>query len=102
MIEIPGQPAVQPASGQVCAMFACDIADFTRPDRDDEIQLHLRRALYDMLRDAFSGSGMPWEPCESHARGDGALRIIPPRTPAPPALAPPPRRPPSQSRPPEP
>jgi hypothetical protein len=66
MIEIPGQPAVQAASGQVCAMFACDIADFTRPDRDDEIQLHLRRALYDMLRDAFSGSGMPWEHCEYH------------------------------------
>jgi hypothetical protein len=35
-------------------MFACDIAGSTRPERDDEIQFHLRRALHDMLRDAFS------------------------------------------------
>lgn len=82
MIEIPGHPAVQPAGGQVCTMFACDIADFTRPDRDDEIQLHLRRVLYDMLRDAFTGSGVPWEHCEYHDRGDGALVILPPGTPA--------------------
>lgn len=82
MIQAPGQPAVQPASGQVCTMFACDIAGSTRPDRDDEIQFHLRRALHDMLRDAFSGSGMPWDQCEYHDRGDGGLVLIPPGTPA--------------------
>lgn len=82
MIETPGQPRVQPARGQVCAMFACDIADFTRADRDDDIQLHLRDALYDMLRDAFSGSGIVWEHCEYHDRGDGALIMIPPGIPA--------------------
>jgi hypothetical protein len=81
MIQTPSQPAPQPTSGQLCAMFACDIAGFTRPDRDDEIQLHLRRALSEMLRDAFRGSGMPWEQCEYHDRGDGALIIIPPGTP---------------------
>jgi class 3 adenylate cyclase len=82
VMEIPGKPAPQPASGQVCAMFACDIADFTGPGRNDEIQLYLRRALYDMLRDAFTGSGLPWEQCEYHDRGDGALVIIPPGAPA--------------------
>jgi hypothetical protein len=82
MIQVPSQPAVQPPSGQLCTMFACDIKDFTRPDRDDEIQLHLRRALYDMLGDAFSGSGIPWDQCEYHDRGDGGLVVIPPSIPA--------------------
>jgi hypothetical protein len=82
MIEVPSQPAVQPPSGQICTMFACDIKDFTRPDRDDEIQLHLRHALHEILRDAFSGSGMPWDQCEYHDRGDGGLVVIPPGIPA--------------------
>ena len=86
MIEIPGPPAVQPASGQVCAMCGCDIVGFTRGDRDDDIQLHLRKALYGILRDAFQGSfqgtGVAWEHCEYHDRGDGALIMIPSGAPA--------------------
>jgi hypothetical protein len=60
VIQIPGDPAAQPASGQVCAMFAVDIAGFTRADRDSEICLYLRRSLYQILQDAFQGSGLPW------------------------------------------
>ena len=67
------------ASGQVCAMFAVDIAGYT--DRDEEIQLHLRGALYEMLRAAFGACGIPWERCQLHDRGDGALIIIPPGIP---------------------
>jgi hypothetical protein len=48
-------------SGQVCAMLAVDIAEFTRADRDDEIQLHLRTSLYGILREALAASGMPRE-----------------------------------------
>jgi len=93
MIQAPGQPAVQPPpSGQVCTMFACDIAGFARPGRDDEVQLYLRRALHDMLRDAFTGSGIPWEQCEYHDRGDGGLVLIPPGTPAQAAIDPLPGR----------
>lgn len=66
------------AGGRVCGMFAVDIAGYT--DRDEEIQLHLRRALYEILRAAFGASGMPWERCQPHDRGDGALIILPPGT----------------------
>jgi class 3 adenylate cyclase len=80
MIPAPGQPAARPPEGQLCAMFGCDIAGFTRPSRDEEIQLHLRHALYDMLRDAFTVSGVPWDRAGYHDRGDGALIIAPPGT----------------------
>jgi class 3 adenylate cyclase len=68
------------ADGQVCAMFAVDIADYT--SRDEEIQLFLRRALYQMLAAAFTASGVPWERCRRQDRGDGALVVIPPGTPS--------------------
>jgi len=64
---------------QLCAMFAVDIAGYT--DRDEEIQLHLRGALYDMLRSAFDASGIPWTRCQRQDRGDGVLIIIPPDIP---------------------
>jgi class 3 adenylate cyclase len=80
MTQIHSQPAVRLPGGQLCAMFGCDIAGSA--DRDEEIQLHLRRALYFILRDAFGGSGIPWDQCEYHDRGDGALVITPPGTPA--------------------
>jgi hypothetical protein len=81
MIQVPG-PATLPASGQVCAMLAVDIAGFTRADRDSEIHLYLRRSLYQILQDAFEGSGLPWAECHHEDRGDGVLVIIPPHVPA--------------------
>jgi class 3 adenylate cyclase len=82
MTSIPSQPAAQLPGGQLCAMFGCDIVGFTRPGRDEEIQFYLRGALATILRDAFRGSGIAWEQCEYHDRGDGALIITPPGTPA--------------------
>jgi hypothetical protein len=79
MIDLPGVPAAQRANGQVCAMFAVDIARFTRSDRDSEIRLYLRRSLYQILEDAFEGSGLPWASCHREDRGDGVLVIVPPR-----------------------
>jgi hypothetical protein len=42
---------------QHCSLMAADIADFSRPDRDDEIQLHLRTRvparLFSLLRGPF-------------------------------------------------
>jgi class 3 adenylate cyclase len=70
----------EPADGQVCAMLAVDIAGYT--DRDEEIQLHLRRALYQMLGAAFTASGAAWERCRWQDRGDGALIMIPPGIPS--------------------
>jgi class 3 adenylate cyclase len=66
------------AGGQVCAMLAVDIAEFTRADRDDEIQLHLRTCLYGLLREALSRSGMSWDQGQHEDRGDGAVMIFSP------------------------
>ncbi|HEX6521241.1 MAG TPA: hypothetical protein VF070_14720 [Streptosporangiaceae bacterium] len=87
MTGIPGEPGEAgepgalspwPTDGLACAMFGADIAGFTRPDRDEEIQSQLRHALYGMIREACTGSGIPWQRCRLQDRGDGPLVIIPP------------------------
>jgi len=62
-------------------MFAVDIAGFTRAGRDSEIWLYLRRSLYQILQDAFQGSGLPWAECHHEDRGDGVLIVVPPHIP---------------------
>jgi hypothetical protein len=79
--QAPGARVAQLASGQVCAMLAVDIAEYTRKDRDSEICLYLRRSLYQVLEDAFQGSGLPWAQCHHEDRGDGVLVILPPHIP---------------------
>ena len=69
-------------SGQVCAMLTLDIAGFTRPDRDEEVRIYIRKAFYAMLREALHGSGIPWDRCYREDRGDGALVIMSPDIPA--------------------
>jgi len=75
-----GEPPASalPGGGQVCGLFTVDIVGFGRPDRDDDIRLHLRDRLYEMLEKAFDDSGIPWEGCYHEDRGDGALVVIPP------------------------
>jgi hypothetical protein len=76
---VAGHPQARIAfSGQVCAMLKFDIAGFTRPDRDEEARIYIRKAFYGMLREALEESGMPWERCHREDRGDGALVIAPP------------------------
>jgi hypothetical protein len=82
MIDISVEPAAWPVSGQVCAMFAADIVSFTGPGRDQDIRLHQHKALYEILEEGFQGSGMPWPECYHEDRGDGALVVVPPATPA--------------------
>jgi hypothetical protein len=82
VIQIPAAPAVSPASGQICAMLALDIAGFTRPDRDEEVRIHIHKALYEILREALQGSGVPWDRCHHEDRGDGALVVASPDIPA--------------------
>jgi hypothetical protein len=76
------------AEGQMCGLLAVDIAGFGAPDRDDDIQQHLRAALYGMLECAFNRSDVPWEECVHEDRGDGALITIPPVIPVPRVLNP--------------
>jgi len=81
VIGLPGELATWPADGHICTMFAADIVGFTRPDRDEDMQSQLRLALYSMIREAFTCSGVPWERCVQQDRGDGPLVIIPPGIP---------------------
>ena len=67
-----------PTDGQLCTLFAVDIAGFTSPGRDDEIRLYLHEELYEVLEKAFDGSGIPWASCFHEDRGDGALIVVPP------------------------
>jgi class 3 adenylate cyclase len=68
----------RPADGQVCTLFAVDIAGFTRPERDDDIRMYLHEELYRILEKAFDGSGTPWTSCFREDRGDGVLIVMPP------------------------
>ena len=70
-----------PVDGQTCAVFAVDIAGFTRTDRDDDIRRYLHERLYAYLQQAFDRSGVPWAECFCEDRGDGALIVIPPEIP---------------------
>ncbi|MBV9447120.1 MAG: hypothetical protein JO345_14665 [Streptosporangiaceae bacterium] len=78
MTAVSGSPAASLATGQVCGMFAVDIAGYTRPDRDDDIRLYLHEELYRLLERAFNGSGVPWTACIHEDRGDGVLIVLPP------------------------
>jgi len=73
-----GKPPSTPPNGQVCAMFAVDIAGFTKPNRDDDIRLYLHGQLYDILEKAFDHADIPWNRCFREDRGDGVLVVVPP------------------------
>ncbi len=73
-----GRTLAPPVGGQVCALFAVDIAGFTRPDRDDDIRMFMREELYRILERAFDGSGTPWMACFQEDRGDGVLVVVTP------------------------
>ena len=72
-----GSPSVSP-DGQLCGLFAVDIAGFNCLRRDDDIQAYVHESLYTMLRAAFDKSGVPWFTCAHEDRGDGVLLIVPP------------------------
>ncbi len=66
---------------QHCSLIAADIGDFSRPDRDDEIQLHLRTSLYQIFATAFRDIDIAWEgPQDVHRedRGDGVTIVFMP------------------------
>jgi hypothetical protein len=61
-----------------CGLFAVDIAGFTGPLRDNDIQMYLHKSLYEMLQIAFDMSDVPWADCSHEDRGDGVLVVAPP------------------------
>jgi hypothetical protein len=78
MTRLAGRRLAPPTAGQVCAMFAVDMAEFTRPDRDDDHRMFMREELYRILERAFEGSGIPWTACFPEDRGDGVLVVVSP------------------------
>jgi len=64
-----------------CGLFAVDIAGFTEPQRDEDIQLYMHKSLYEMLEAAFEMSDVPWTDCYHEDRGDGVLVVAPPMIP---------------------
>jgi hypothetical protein len=87
----PGKPTpLHPLIGtqhdyaQHCSLIAADIADFSRPDRDDEIQLHLRTSLYQIFGAAFRDIEIAWEGSHDlhrEDRGDGMTIVFRPHIP---------------------
>ena len=65
-----------------CGLFAVDIAGFTAPERDDDIQAYMHESLYGMLETVFDRSDVPWAGCSHEDRGDGVLIIAPATIPA--------------------
>jgi adenosylhomocysteine nucleosidase len=63
-------------------MLAVDIVSFSDPVRTDDIRLHLRKTLYDLLQDTFVDAGLPWNECHREDRGDGVLIAAPPSVPS--------------------
>jgi class 3 adenylate cyclase len=68
-------------SGQICGLFAVDIATFAESRRDDDIQLYMHESLYEMLETAFAQSEVPWTECAHEDRGDGVLVVSEPAIP---------------------
>lgn len=60
-----------------CALLACDIASFGDPARTDDIQHHVRSALYDLLRQGFAGADLRLADWYSEDRGDGVIVVAP-------------------------
>jgi class 3 adenylate cyclase len=81
-----GQPVPGPSStwgvrSTHTALMAVDICAFG--DRHDEdVQLHLREKMYELLAETFKMTQLPWERAYHEDRGDGALIILPPAVPA--------------------
>ncbi|TMR01842.1 hypothetical protein ETD83_13735 [Actinomadura soli] len=76
---------MSPSSGPwkpngLSSLFVCDIESFSIRARTDLVRHRLRRGMYDGLRAAFDGAGVPFERCYREDRGDGALIVPPPAT----------------------
>ena len=87
----PGEPArrlptleTRRKYAQHCSLIATDIASFSRRDRDEEIQLHLRKSLYEIFAAAFHDIGIPWDDPDGlyrEDRGDGIAMVFMPLIP---------------------
>src|SRR5580693_3714515 len=81
LIQVLSGSSLRVLDGQLCGLFGVDIVGFNGWWRDDDIQMYVHKALYEMLEAAFDRSDVPWSGCVHEDRGDGALVVIPPTIP---------------------
>ncbi|WP_433467908.1 cyclic nucleotide-binding domain-containing protein [Spirillospora sp. CA-128828] len=75
----PGE-LFQGAQGN-CSILITDITGFSSPVRTDADRDFVRDAMYDLMGEAFTASGLDLSRLYQEDRGDGALVIVPPTTP---------------------
>ena len=76
-IEKPGFQAVR---GN-CSILITDITRFSSPVRTDADREYVLGAMYDLMGEAFTASGLDFGRLYQEDRGDGALVVVPPTTP---------------------
>jgi CRP-like cAMP-binding protein len=64
-----------------CSIFFTDVAGFSAACRNESDRQVVRDALYEILRQSFEESGVPWTACYHEDRGDGVLVVVPPTVP---------------------
>ncbi|WP_410664864.1 hypothetical protein [Amycolatopsis sp. lyj-84] len=64
-----------------CTIVAVDIEGFGQHHRSNANRVRIRRGLYEAMRAAFEGAGIPWHSCHREDRGDGILILSRAETP---------------------
>ncbi|TDC13669.1 cyclic nucleotide-binding domain-containing protein [Actinomadura bangladeshensis] len=64
-----------------CSILITDITSFSSPARTDADREYVLGAMYDLMGEAFTASGLDLGRLYQEDRGDGALVIVPPTTP---------------------
>lgn len=77
---VPMMAAALQLSGTYCPILFFDIAASAHPSRDNDIQLFIRRGLYEILRRSFEQVGIAQVAYYREDYGDGVLAVIPPTT----------------------
>ena len=58
-------------------MVLVDVEHFGDPERTDHHRLSVRDGVYGSLASAFAEAHIPWQDCEIHDCGDGAMVLVP-------------------------
>ncbi|CNG44233.1 Cyclic nucleotide-binding domain [Mycobacterium tuberculosis] len=64
-----------------CSILITDITRFSSPVRTDADRAYVLGAMYDLMGEAFTASGLDFGRLYQEDRGDGALVVVPPTTP---------------------
>ncbi|MFI0368577.1 cyclic nucleotide-binding domain-containing protein [Actinomadura sp. 1N219] len=79
--EVPAPRALPDWSGGNCTILITDITGFSSPTRTDADRRHVLDAMYRLLDESFTASGLCLADFYQEDRGDGALIVVPPTTP---------------------